>query len=200
MFADIVVPRGLDNQVAIKIVAEHVQKEMDCRGFRLREQLGTKKCNGLVGNVVLMENNQGEFADCAILQITKDGLAKKENMYAVVMEKHDWPSLYESFTNSVNEVGVLSIGYDPVTHDPILTNANLKSNLNNTTVLIAANKVDSGASALMAIRVLLDHGAKEENIIIATMICSVLALHSINAAFPKVTVVASVVLEQRLEN
>ncbi len=37
--ADIIVPRGGENEVAIDLIVHHVQNQMDARGFRLREHL-----------------------------------------------------------------------------------------------------------------------------------------------------------------
>ena len=37
--ADIIVPRGGENEVAINLIVHHVQTQLDARGFRLREKL-----------------------------------------------------------------------------------------------------------------------------------------------------------------
>ncbi|GBP03842.1 Uridine-cytidine kinase-like 1 [Eumeta japonica] len=46
--------------------------------------------------------------------------------------------------------------------------------------------VATGAAAMMAIRVLLDHDVKEENIILASLLMAEIGVHSIAYAFPKV--------------
>jgi len=37
--ADIIVPRGGDNEVAIDLIVQHVQRELSVRGLRVREKL-----------------------------------------------------------------------------------------------------------------------------------------------------------------
>ena len=39
--ADIIVPRGGENEVAINLIVHHVQTQLDARGFRLREKLAS---------------------------------------------------------------------------------------------------------------------------------------------------------------
>ena len=51
--------------------------------------------------------------------------------------------------------------------------------------------VASGAAAMMAIRVLLDHDVPEENIFLLSLLMAVSGVHSIAYAFPKVTVVTT---------
>lgn len=51
--------------------------------------------------------------------------------------------------------------------------------------------VASGAAAMMAIRVLLDHDVPEENIFLCSLLMAVSGVHSIAYAFPKVKVVTT---------
>ena len=51
--------------------------------------------------------------------------------------------------------------------------------------------VASGAAAMMAIRVLLDHDVPEENIFLCSLLMAVSGVHSIAYAFPKVQVVTT---------
>jgi len=46
--------------------------------------------------------------------------------------------------------------------------------------------VATGAAAMMAIRVLLDHDVPEDNIILASLLMAEIGVHSIAYAFPKV--------------
>ena len=48
--ADIIVPRGGENEVAINLIVQHVQTQMDSRGFKVREKLA---------NVVAAANGNG---------------------------------------------------------------------------------------------------------------------------------------------
>lgn len=51
--------------------------------------------------------------------------------------------------------------------------------------------VASGAAAMMAIRILLDHEVPEENIILCSLLMAVSGVHSIAYAFPKVLMVTT---------
>ena len=51
--------------------------------------------------------------------------------------------------------------------------------------------VASGAAAMMAIRVLLDHDVPEDNIFLCSLLMAVSGVHSIAYAFPKVKVVTT---------
>ena len=51
--------------------------------------------------------------------------------------------------------------------------------------------VASGAAAMMAIRVLLDHDVLEQNIFLCSLLMAVSGVHSIAYAFPKVKIVTT---------
>ena len=51
--------------------------------------------------------------------------------------------------------------------------------------------VASGAAAMMAIRVLLDHDVPEENIILCSLLMAESGIHSIAYAFPRVVIVTT---------
>lgn len=53
--------------------------------------------------------------------------------------------------------------------------------------------VATGAAALMAIRVLLDHDVKEENILFLSLIAAESGVHTIAYAYPKVKIVTAAV-------
>ena len=51
--------------------------------------------------------------------------------------------------------------------------------------------IATGAAALMAVRVLLDHGVLEENIVFVTIIATPLGLNTLSYAFPRVKIIVS---------
>lgn len=53
--------------------------------------------------------------------------------------------------------------------------------------------VASGAAAMMAIRVLLDHDVPEENILLCSLLMAESGVHSLAYAFPKVQIVTTAV-------
>ncbi|KAK2156581.1 hypothetical protein LSH36_209g01005 [Paralvinella palmiformis] len=53
--------------------------------------------------------------------------------------------------------------------------------------------VATGAAAMMAVRVLLDHDVPEENILLLSLIMAESGVHSVAYAFPKVRVVTTAI-------
>ena len=51
--------------------------------------------------------------------------------------------------------------------------------------------VASGAAAMMAIRILLDHEVPEENIMLCSLLMAVSGIHTIAYAFPKVLMITT---------
>ena len=60
-------------------------------------------------------------------------------------------------------------------------------------IILMDATVASGAAAMMAIRVLLDHEVPEENISLVSMLMAVSGVHTIAYAFPKVKIVTTAV-------
>ncbi|GBP19558.1 Uridine-cytidine kinase-like 1 [Eumeta japonica] len=58
-------------------------------------------------------------------------------------------------------------------------------------VILMDATVATGAAAMMAIRVLLDHDVPEENISLVSLLMAEIGVHSIAYAFPKVKIVTS---------
>lgn len=73
----------------------------------------------------------------------------------------------------------------------------------NTWVLLLDSQIGTGAAALMAVRVLLDHGVPEDHIVICTILVSKIGgVWALQAAFPRVRVVSAAAddgLEERWE-
>jgi uridine kinase len=60
-------------------------------------------------------------------------------------------------------------------------------------IILMDATVASGAAAMMAIRVLLDHDVPEENIMLCSLIMAESGIHTIAYAFPKVQIVTTAV-------
>lgn len=107
-------------------------------------------------------------------------------------------------------VGSMLIQSDRDTGEPLLYDVSLPAGLtrsraeaSRSIVLLLDAQIGTGAAALMAVRVLLDHGVLEERIVVCTMLVSkVGGVGALKAAFPKVRVVSSAAdegLEERTE-
>ncbi|CAF4338866.1 unnamed protein product, partial [Adineta steineri] len=67
----------------------------------------------------------------------------------------------------------------------------LPRDIANTYVLILDATIATGAAALMAIRVLLDHNVPQEKIALLSLLVSKQGVHTIAYAFPKVKIVTT---------
>ncbi|WWD19289.1 uridine kinase [Kwoniella shandongensis] len=96
-------------------------------------------------------------------------------------------------------IGGMLIQSDPKTGEPLLLKSDLPHSVKSTEtsgdvkVLLLDSQMGTGAAALMAIRVLLDHGVLESNIIFLTYLIAKQALHSVLRAFPTIHIVTAAI-------
>ncbi|GAA5933468.1 uridine kinase family protein [Sporobolomyces koalae] len=107
-------------------------------------------------------------------------------------------------------LGSVLIQSDAKTGEPFLYSINLPECLTTSAqaaseahVLLLDSQIGTGAAALMAVRICLDHGVKEENIILCCiLVSSVGGVWALKRAFPKVKIACSAAdpgLEERVE-
>ncbi|KLT40937.1 uridine kinase [Cutaneotrichosporon oleaginosum] len=96
-------------------------------------------------------------------------------------------------------LGSMLIQSEPQSGEPLLLDVKLPESLHsrNTArtmqVLLLDSQMGTGAAALMAIRVLLDHGVPQSNITFLTFLVSRYAVHSVHRAFPSVRIVTAAI-------
>lgn len=88
-------------------------------------------------------------------------------------------------------IGKILIQTNKETEEPELYYMRLPKDIREYKVILMDATVATGAAAMMAIRVLLDHDVKEENIMLASLLMAEIGVHSIAYAFPKVKIVTS---------
>ncbi|KAJ2708516.1 Uridine kinase, partial [Coemansia spiralis] len=88
--------------------------------------------------------------------------------------------------------GKILIVADPASHEPRLHYARLPSAIAQHQVLLMDATIVSGASAMMAIRICLDHGVPEKNIVFISLLATPQGPRAIHAAFPDVTIVVAI--------
>ncbi len=69
----------------------------------------------------------------------------------------------------------------------------LPSDIKNSIVLLMDATLATGAAAMMAIRVLLDHSVEEHNIILVSLLMADQGVHNVAYAFPKVRIVTTAI-------
>ena len=88
-------------------------------------------------------------------------------------------------------IGKILIQTDVKTGEPQLHYCHLPKDISSSKVLLMDATIATGAAAMMAVRVLLDHGVPEESIVFVSLIATPQGLHGIAYAFPKVKIVVS---------
>jgi len=238
--ADVLIPRGLDNTVAINMVIRHIKRalltksrkhvsELDLLGKSIADEPMSKNiiclpdAPQLKAILTIIHNNDTSREDfifyfdrlsaflietamnelpCTPKSITTaydlpySGLTPAASVSAVVVLRSGG-TLETGLRRVVPDVrvGRILIQSNFRTGEPELHYQKLvpESALKSDYVLLLDPQMVSGASALMAVRVLVDYGVDEERIIFVSVLASRVGLGRLSRAFPKVkAVVASV--------
>ncbi|GFG29352.1 hypothetical protein Cfor_10213 [Coptotermes formosanus] len=232
--ADIIVPRGGENEVAIELVVHHVHTQLQLRGFKLREKLAhsyigqplpdsihllpsTPQIKGLHTFIRNKDTPRDEFIFYSkrlirlVIEYTLSLLPFKEQ----VVETPQGVLYHgkQSASNKICGVSILRAGETMEqavcdvckdirigkiliqtnfsTGEPELYYLRLPKDIKDYKVILMDATVATGAAAMMAIRVLLDHDVPEENIFIVSLLMAEIGVHSIAYAFPGVRIVTS---------
>ncbi|KAI9848113.1 MAG: Uridine kinase [Sclerophora amabilis] len=233
--ADILVPRGIDNKVAIDMVAQHVQRILMDKSVKHRaelKRLGQEvEDEPLSPNVLLMketpqlagmntiiqdqESDQEDFIfyfdrlstlliESALEDIhvrsvkvetpqgTKyQGLQPAGETSAVIILRGG--SAFEPALKRVIpdcRTGRILIQSSHKTGEPELHYRTLPADIStHDAVLLLDPQMSSGGAALMAVKVLVDHGVKEENIVLVTYFAGKVGLNRLSRVFPEIKIV-----------
>ncbi|XP_063363614.1 uridine-cytidine kinase-like 1 isoform X1 [Cydia amplana] len=232
--ADIIVPRGGENKVAIHLIVQHVHKQLQLRGFKVREKLAvahvgqpvpdslyllkdTPQVQGLHTFIRNKDTPRDEFIfyskrlmrlviEFALSLLpysertveTPQGFSYKGRKCDV--EKICGVSILragETMEQAVCDVckdiriGKILIQTNQETDEPELYYLRLPKDIKDYRVILMDATVATGAAAIMAIRVLLDHDVPEEHISLVSLLMAEIGVHSIAYAFPQVKIVTS---------
>ncbi|KAI5961094.1 URK1 [Candida margitis] len=237
--ADLVIPRGLDNTIAIDLMIKHIKNQLALKSKRHLQNLKSlgyniefkvenypnlkilKPTNQLKGinstlfskttsrddfifyfnriSGLLLEYAQVNFFEFVPRQVICFGKphkyqglqAQQLQMVAVsIIRSGDcfMTSLKKTFPELT--VGKMLIQSDSSTGEPQLHYESLPHNINNIgRILLFDSQVISGAGAIMAIQVLVDHGVKQEDIIFVSFLSTEIGIRRILNVFPRVKLV-----------
>lgn len=235
-FADLIVPRGGENSVAIDLIVQHVRTQLLAKGHKLREELVAEKaCTGFVfpsslhvipmtpqirGLHTFIRNKKTPrdeftfYAQRLIRLVIEHALSLMPYESIAVGTPQD--TIYEGKRcKSSNVCGVSIIcGGEPLedalkdvckdvrvgkiliqtntqTGEPELYYLKLPEDIKNYRVILMDAAVATGAAAMMAIRVLMDHDVPEENITLVSLLMAVNGVNTIAYAFKNVKIVTS---------
>ncbi|CAG8606490.1 10466_t:CDS:10, partial [Dentiscutata erythropus] len=234
--ADVIIPRGLENLVAIDLITKHIQRQLNERRYSFRWELLKKiDYNGeLPKNVIVLDqtpqlkgihtimrdrDTQRDdfifYSERLATLVIERGLAEITVKDHKIITSLDVPYMGKKCDEQLCGVSILRAGgimevglrrvakdafigkiliqTDPTTGEPLLHFAKLPNNIHDCYVLLMDAQIATGAAALMAIRILLDHNVPEDRIIFLTLLATRLGLHVISNAFPLVKVCTSMI-------
>ncbi|XP_042871751.1 uridine-cytidine kinase-like 1 isoform X2 [Penaeus japonicus] len=234
--ADIIVPRGGDNEVAINLIAQNVMTQLQQRGFKLREKLAhanfgivrpgslhllpsTPQIRGLHTFIRNKDTPRDEFIfyskrlirlviehALALLPFTDVTVETPQGIpyegKRIATEKICGVSILragETMENALCEVlkdvriGKILIQTNLDTGEPELYYLRLPKDIKDYHIFLMDATVATGAAAIMAIRVLLDHEVPEDHISLCSLLMTEQGVHNIAYAFPKVRIVTTAV-------
>ncbi|CAC5423824.1 udk [Mytilus coruscus] len=235
--ADIIVPRGGENIVAIQLVVLHVHGQLQKRGFKLRSKLAhsadngckkpdtlfvleqTPQIQGLHTFVRNRETPRDEFIFYSkrLMRLLFEYAVSLLPFKTVSVDTPQGTTYHgrrldadkicgvsilragETMEQALCEVckdvrlGKILIQTNFDTGEPELHYLRLPKDIKESQVILMDATVATGAAAMMAIRVLLDHDVPEENITVTSLLMAESGVHSVAYAFPKVKIVTTAV-------
>ncbi len=129
-------------------------------------------------------------------------LGSKEVNYTVSIVRGGLP-LVKAIQREIPAILSGNVSISTSAQEPQLTSYHLPEIgllAKNGVVLLMDDQISTGATALMAIRIILDHRIEQENIIFCTLVATALGLSNIYRAFPKVKIVIATVVDYNREN
>jgi len=232
--ADIIVPRGGENKVAIQLIVQHVHTQLQARGFKLRETLANAYCSqpmpeslqlipttpqirGLHTFIRNANTSRDEFIFYSnrlmrlVIEHTLSLMPFKESVVEtpqgvsytgkrMTSQKMCGVSILragETMEQAISDVckhiriGKILIQTNQITGEPELYYLRLPKDIKDYKVILMDATVATGAAAIMAIRVLLDHDVPQDNIVLVSLLMAEIGVHSIAYAFPNVKIVTS---------
>jgi len=240
--ADIIVPRGGENEVAINLIVQHVQTQLTNRGFKLRSKLAevgnngngsgtaklpntlkllpsTPQIKGLHTYVRNKDTSRDEFIfyskrlirlvieySLSLLPFETVSVATPQGMNydgrRCTVKKICGVSILragETMEQALSDVckdiriGKILIQTNWESGEPELYYLRLPKDIKDYQVILMDATVATGAAAMMAIRVLLDHDVPEANINLVSLLMAESGVHTIAYAFPGVKIITSAV-------
>uniref|UniRef100_A0A8C6L178 uridine/cytidine kinase n=1 Tax=Nothobranchius furzeri TaxID=105023 RepID=A0A8C6L178_NOTFU len=234
--ADIVVPKGGENFVALDLIVQHVHSQLEKREINVRSALAsahqgqplpktlsvmesTPQVRGMHTIIRNKETNRDEFIFYSkrLMRLLIEHALSFLPLKPVSVETPQG-SIYEGKRLSgkrITGVSILRAGetMEPAlmavckdirlgkiliqtnhdTGEPELHYLRLPKDLSEDYVILMDSTVSTGAAALMAVRVLLDHDVAEDKIFLLSLLMAEMGVHSVAYAFPRVRIITTAV-------
>ncbi|XP_051525136.1 uridine-cytidine kinase-like 1 isoform X2 [Myxocyprinus asiaticus] len=197
--ADIVVPRGGGNMVAIDLIVQHVQSQLEegapGNSSSVSASPSDSQCVGEHATgarpshyheACTVQTPQGqEYEGCRFsgkgitgVSILRAGETMEPALRAVCKDVR---------------IGKILIQTNLDSGEPELHYLRLPRDISEDHVILMDSTVSTGAAAMMAVRVLLDHDVQEDKIVLVSLLMAELGVHSVAYAFPRVKIITTAV-------
>ncbi|EMP37913.1 Uridine-cytidine kinase-like 1 [Chelonia mydas] len=164
--ADIVVPRGGENFVALDLIVQHVHSQLE-KPVTVETPQGT-----------VYEGKRFHRQRITGVSILRAGETMEQALTAVCKDIR---------------LGKILIQTNHDTGEPELHYLRLPKEISEDYVILMDSTVSTGAAAMMAVRVLLDHDVHEEKIFLLSLLMAEMGVHSVAYAFPRVRIITTAV-------
>ncbi|UYV62794.1 UCKL1, partial [Cordylochernes scorpioides] len=233
--ADLIVPRGGHNLIAVNLIVQHVHTQLQLRGLKLRSQLAqqghidqpypnslhilppTSQVTGLHTLIRNRTTPRDEFIFYSkrLMRLLLEHVLTLLSFQDVEVETFQGIPYHgkQILTKKICGVSILRAGEtmeqalcdvlkdvrlgkiliqtNPETDEAELYYLRLPKDIKEYTVIVMDATVATGAAAMMAIRILLDHDVPEENITLCSLLMADAGVHTIAYAFPRVNIVTT---------
>ncbi|XP_036003072.1 uridine-cytidine kinase-like 1 isoform X1 [Fundulus heteroclitus] len=235
--ADIVVPRGGENFVALDLIVQHVHSQLEKRKLRwdmsalasahqgqplpktLSVLESTPQVRGMHTIIRNKETNRDEFIFYSkrLMRLLIEHALSFLPLKAVSVETPQGATyegkrlsgqritgvsilragetMEQALTAVCKDIrlGKILIQTNHDTGEPELHYLRLPKEISEDYVILMDSTVSTGAAALMAVRVLLDHDVAEDKIFLLSLLMAEMGVHSVAYAFPKVRIITTAV-------
>ncbi|KAJ2816227.1 Uridine kinase, partial [Coemansia erecta] len=233
--ADIIIPRGLDNEVALGLMIQHVKRQLgehtavlmrpvlvdrfssicddDSSLFTLPQSNQVRAMQTILCDRTTSRDDFIFYSDRLSRLVIEYGLGQLHQTAKTVetpmgMPYHGFEAASEVSGVTVLRAGgvmekamrsvvrpahfgkILIVG-DPESHEPRLHYVKLPPKIAAHQVLLMDSTIVSGANAMMAVRICLDHGVPEHNIVFISLLATPQGTRAIHSAFPAVKIVVA---------
>uniref|UniRef100_A0A3B3ZK66 Uridine-cytidine kinase n=1 Tax=Periophthalmus magnuspinnatus TaxID=409849 RepID=A0A3B3ZK66_9GOBI len=235
--ADIVVPRGGENFVALDLIVQHVHSQLEKREITVRSETvvpahqgqplpltlsvlnSTPQVLGMHTIIRNRETSRDEFIfyskrlmrlliehalsflplKSVSVETPQGGVYEGKRLGGKRITGVSILRAGETMEQALRAVckdirlGKILIQTNHDTGEPELHYLRLPRDISEDYVILMDSTVSTGAAALMAIRVLLDHDVPEEQIFLLSLLMAEMGVHSVAYAFPRVRIISTAV-------
>uniref|UniRef100_A0A4W3KBH2 Uridine-cytidine kinase n=1 Tax=Callorhinchus milii TaxID=7868 RepID=A0A4W3KBH2_CALMI len=228
--ADIVVPRGGENFVALDLIVQHVHSQLEKREITVRAALAsahqgqplpdklsvlesTPQVRGMHTIIRNKDTSRDEFIFYSkrLMRLLIEHALSFLPLKPVTVETPQG-ELYEGKRFGGKRVSLIPILINLniimkkncrhakipaflylILGVPLLHYLRLPKDISEDYVILMDSTVSTGAAAMMAVRVLLDHDVQEDKIFLISLLMAEMGVHSVAYAFPKVNIITTAV-------